>query len=134
MNIFEFRDMLIDNYQSFSRSFTKIESEDIRSKIEQECNDLRRYCPEPLIQINPCYKQTKTVSEYCQIGKLHPECDAIFRDKNGQSLLLFIHQDQAIDFAADHKSYVVTTGTGSGKSLSFFIPMNERLLGFPTSG
>lgn len=35
MNIFEFRDMLIDNYQSFSRSFTKIESEDIRSKIEQ---------------------------------------------------------------------------------------------------
>lgn len=128
MNIFEFRDMLIDNYQSFSRSFTKIESEDIRSKIEQECNDLRRYCPEPLIQINPCYKQTKTVSEYCQIGKLHPECDAIFSDKNGQSLLLFIHQDQAIDFAADHKSYVVTTGTGSGKSLSFFIPIIDRIL------
>lgn len=128
MNVFQFRDRLIDSYKAFSRSFTKIESEDIRSKVEEECNDLKRYWPEPLLQINPSYRQTKTVSEYCQIGKLHPQCDAIFRDKKGQSIRLFSHQDQAIDFAAAHKSYVVTTGTGSGKSLSFFIPIIDRIL------
>lgn len=128
MNIFEFRDTLINSYKAFSRSFTKIESEDIRSKVEEECNDLKRYWPEPLLQINPSYRQTKSVSEYCQIGKLHPQCDAIFRDKKGQSIRLFSHQDQAIDFAAAHKSYVVTTGTGSGKSLSFFIPIIDRIL------
>ena len=128
MNIFQFRDKLIDSYKSFSRSFTKIESSDIHSKVEQECNDLKRYWPEPLLQINPCYKQNKTVAEYCQIGKLHPECDAIFRDKKGKSLHLFSHQDQAIDFASARKSYIVTTGTGSGKSLSFFIPIIDRIL------
>lgn len=35
---------------------------------------------------------------------------------------------QAIAKAQDRQSYVVTTGTGSGKSLSFFIPIIERIL------
>lgn len=126
MNIFQFRDELIESYKAFSRSFTKINSEDIRIKVENECNDLKRYWPEPLLQINPSYKQNKTVSEYCQIGKLHPECDAIFLDKDKKSIRLFVHQEQAIDFAKSSKSYVVTTGTGSGKSLSFFIPIIDR--------
>ena len=128
MNIFQFRDELIESYKAFSRSFTKINSEDIRIKVENECNDLKRYWPEPLLQINPSYKQNKTVSEYCQIGKLHPECDAIFLDKDKKSIRLFVHQEQAIDFAKSRKSYVVTTGTGSGKSLSFFIPIIDRIL------
>lgn len=50
MDIFEFRDRLIESYKSFSRSFTKIESEDIREKVNEE---LKAYWPEPLIQINP---------------------------------------------------------------------------------
>ena len=128
MNIFQFRDELIQSYKAFSRSFTKIKSEDIRIKVEKECNDLKRYWPEPLLQINPSYKQSKTVADYCRIGKLHPECDPIFRDKEGNSIRLFVHQDQAIDFAQSRKSYVVTTGTGSGKSLSFFIPIIDRIL------
>ena len=51
MNIFQFRDELIESYKAFSRSFTKINSEDIRIKVENECNDLKRYWPEPLLQI-----------------------------------------------------------------------------------
>jgi ATP-dependent helicase YprA (DUF1998 family) len=33
-----------------------------------------------------------------------------------------------LDFAARRESFVVTTGTGSGKSLSFFIPVVDRIL------
>lgn len=38
---------------------------------------------------------------------------------------LFTHQLEAIAIASQHKSYVVTTGTGSGKSLAFFIPIDS---------
>ena len=41
---------------------------------------------------------------------------------------LFTHQLQAIAKANEGKSYVVTTGTGSGKSLAFFIPIVDRIL------
>ncbi len=128
MNIFQFRDELIDTYKAFSRSFTKIASSDIELKVREQCDDLKRFWPEPLLQINPTYKQTQTVSDYCQRGRLHPLCNTIFRNQEGESLHLFSHQDQAIDLAQSKKSYVVTTGTGSGKSLSFFIPIIDQIL------
>lgn len=37
MNIFDFREKLIESYQSFSRSFTKIRAEDIQKRVDEEC-------------------------------------------------------------------------------------------------
>lgn len=127
MNIFEFRDELIESYKAFSRSFTKILSKDIQAKVNEECNDRKRYWPEPLLQINPCYQSRKTVAEYVKEGVLHPDCAKIF-SIDEKPITLFMHQEQAIGMAACRKSYVVTTGTGSGKSLSFFIPIIDRIL------
>lgn len=127
MNIFEFRDELIESYKAFSRSFTNILSKDIQAKVNEECNDRKRYWPEPLLQINPCYQSRKTVAEYVKEGVLHPDCAKIF-SIDEKPITLFMHQEQAIGMAACRKSYVVTTGTGSGKSLSFFIPIIDRIL------
>ena len=132
-NIFDFRDQLIQNYEAFSRSFTKILSKDIAAAVRQACHDDKRYWPEPLVQINPCYKTGKTVQELSQSGKLEPLCGEIFR-RDGKSLTLYKHQEQAIDFAEKGQSYVVTTGTGSGKSLTFFIPIINRILQEKKSG
>jgi ATP-dependent helicase YprA (DUF1998 family) len=43
-------------------------------------------------------------------------------------LHLYAHQLQALAKGRGKQSYVVTTGTGSGKSLSFFIPVIDRIL------
>ena len=128
MNIFDFRDNLIESYHSFSRSFTKINSPDIAEEVNRECFEKKRFWPDPLLQINPCYKTGESVETLAAKGVLHPLCAKIFRDKDGKSLLLYKHQEQAVDFAAKKESYVVTTGTGSGKSLTFFIPIVDRIL------
>lgn len=127
MNIFDFREELIGNYRAFSRSFTKILSEDIRDEVAKQCDDMKRYWPEPILQINPSYQTRKTIDAYVKSGFLHPACAEIFR-VGGKPITLFAHQEQAIDLAMRGKSYVVTTGTGSGKSLSFFIPIVNRIL------
>jgi ATP-dependent helicase YprA (DUF1998 family) len=41
---------------------------------------------------------------------------------------LFRHQAQAVAKAAAGQSFVVTTGTGSGKSLCFFIPIIDAAI------
>lgn len=128
MNIFDFRDKLIESYHSFSRSFTKINSPDIAEEVNRECFEKKRFWPDPLLQINPCYKTGESVEALAAMGTLHTLCAKIFRDKDGKSLLLYKHQEQAVDFAAKNQSYVVTTGTGSGKSLTFFIPIVDRIL------
>ncbi len=51
-NVFSFRDRLIDEYSSFSRSFSRIQASDIREEVERQYAN-GRYWPEPLIQINP---------------------------------------------------------------------------------
>lgn len=130
-NVFQFRDALIREYSSFSRSFTKILADDIAAHVEGEYAR-SRYWPEPLIQINPNYLRAKSIEELVSEGSLHPTCEKIFRsnDKNGVSrpIRLFKHQQEALSKAAHGESYVVTTGTGSGKSLAFFIPIIDRIL------
>jgi len=130
-SVFDFRDELIADYSSFSRSFTRIAAADIIEKIKKEYKD-GRYWPEPLIQINPNYKRQSTVQELAKEGILHKGCADIFQvgklGQKPQPLHLYIHQLQAIAKAQSGQSYVVTTGTGSGKSLSFFIPVIDNIL------
>lgn len=130
-SVFEFRDELISDYSSFSRSFTRIAAVDIIQEVESQYKD-GRYWPEALIQINPNYKRQSTVQKLAEQGILQKQCAEIFQvgkqEKNPQPLHLYTHQLQAIAQAQSGQSYVVTTGTGSGKSLSFFIPVIDKIL------
>lgn len=130
-NVFDFRNRLINEYSSFSRSFSKVSAQDILSKVEQEY-DRGRYWPEPLIQINPNYKRQSTVQQLAHEGMLHASCSHIFQtgktEGKAADLHLYVHQLQALAKAQKQQSYVVTTGTGSGKSLAFFVPIIDRIL------
>ena len=55
-------------------------------------------------------------------GSLRPETAKVFR-VDGQPITLYRHQAQAVAKATRRQSFVVTTGTGSGKSLCFFVPI-----------
>ncbi|PAW70199.1 MAG: DEAD/DEAH box helicase [Opitutia bacterium Tous-C5TDCM] len=126
-NVFEFRDQLIAEYASFSRSFTRFRAEDIARTVESEYKK-GRFWPEPLIQVNPNYQRAKNVDELVAEGVLHPVCAQLFRFGPSQPLRLFQHQQEALSKARASESYVVTTGTGSGKSLAFFVPIFDRIL------
>ncbi|MGW3730004.1 DEAD/DEAH box helicase, partial [Streptomyces sp. NPDC000851] len=47
---------------------------------------------------------------------------------DGRPLTLHQHQREAIDAAKSGASYVLTTGTGSGKSLSYIVPIVNKVL------
>lgn len=132
MDVFQFREHLVGEYAQFSRSFTRLRSDDIREFVDREYAS-QRYWPEPLIQINPTYRSGGTVDELVAGGQLSPECSAIFRlgksaSSAGVTLRQHQHQAEAISLALAGESYVLTTGTGSGKSLSYFIPVVDACL------
>src|SRR5207344_1947836 len=71
---------------------------------------------------------------------LHAACRDIFRvgkgvglagASTGKPLHLYQHQAQAIRTARSGANYVLTTGTGSGKSLTYIIPIVDRVLREP---
>ena len=65
---------------------------------------------------------------------LHEECSRIFRigksdaDHRGKPLHLHRHQREAILKVAEGRSCVLTTGTGSGKSLAYIVPIVDHVL------
>jgi superfamily II DNA/RNA helicase len=126
LDIFALRDTVIAEYKRFATSFTTIHAPDIKAQVEAIYAQ-ERYWPEPLIQINPSYKSSTDISSLVAQGVLDPICAEIFQNK-GIPLSLYKHQEQAAALAEAGESYVVTTGTGSGKSLCFFIPIVHRVL------
>ena len=130
-NVFQFRDQLIERYGSFSRSFVRIAAPDIQAEVEHQYAQ-GRYWPEPLVQINPNYQRQGTVQNLAAQGVLHAACAEIFQvgksEGSPEPLHLYKHQMEALAKGQERQSYVVTTGTGSGKSLSFFIPIIDRIL------
>ncbi|BCL79615.1 RNA helicase [Ktedonobacteria bacterium brp13] len=131
--IFDFRDQLIDDYASYVNSFLQIRDLAIQAYVQQQMEEGALW-PEPLIQLNPLFEQGEYIDALVAERVLHPECARIFRkgksedDGQGLPLRLHRHQSEAVRMARSGASYVLTTGTGSGKSLSYILPIVDHVL------
>ena len=133
MDVFDLRNRLVSDYRSYTRSFIKIRDARIEAFVDGIL-EAGGFWPEPLLQLNPTFRPGGTVDELVELGILHRECAQIFRidksdtDHRGKQLLLHQHQREAILKAQEGQSYVLTTGTGSGKSLAYIVPIVDHVL------
>jgi len=128
MDIFDLDRDLIRRYASFARSFTEIRSADLQLQIDA-IYDSGIFWPDPLIGLNPRYREGAAVDELIAQGAADPALGEIFAlGQPRRAIRLFRHQEQAFHKAQAGKNYIVTTGTGSGKSLCFFVPIVDRIL------
>lgn len=132
MDVFALRNQVVDQYAGYVRSFLAIRDPDTRGFVDAHL-EAGRLWPEPLVQLNPSFQPGASVDELVADGTLHAECRRIFRRgktpaSSGSMLRLHRHQEDAVRVAATGASYVLTTGTGSGKSLSYFLPIVDHVL------
>jgi Lhr-like helicase len=132
VNVFELDEALLRDYERFARSFTQIRAPDIRVQVE-EIYASDRFWPDPLVSINPRFEQGVSIDRLASAGTVHEATARIF-SVEGKPLSLYRHQSQAVAKAAARQSFVVTTGTGSGKSLCFFIPIIDAAIRARTAG
>ncbi|MCP4695834.1 MAG: DEAD/DEAH box helicase [Gammaproteobacteria bacterium] len=131
MDIFDFRQRLIDEYSTYVGSFIQILDSRIDLHVRDKISDL---WPEPLIQLSPFFESGGLIDELVEQNLLDSECGGIFRrDKDdeapcGKPLRLHRHQAEAVKTARNRDNYVVSTGTGSGKSLTYIIPVVDYVL------
>lgn len=132
MNVFELREKLIADYCSFVKGFITIKDDSIKEMVANELKDGLLW-PDPLIQLSPFFESGESIEELIQSDILHPLCKQIFRIKRdetdfGKQMQLHRHQTEAIKRAAQGLNYILTTGTGSGKSLAYIIPIVNHIL------
>lgn len=132
MDVFALRDALVGNYASYVQSFINIADEKIRATVDAELVAGLLW-PEPLIQLNPSFAPGAYIDELIDEGVLHDGNRRVFRRKKderaeGLPLRLYRHQEEAIRAARSGGNYVLTTGTGSGKSLAYIVPIVDHVL------
>jgi len=131
MDVFRLRQRLVEDYARYARSFIQIQDGRINDYVDQ-CLREGAFWPDALIQLNPNFQPGAWIDELVQQDILHPECTAIFRNGKAENedrrIRLYQHQLDAILTAREGHNYVLTTGTGSGKSLAYIVRANASNL------
>ncbi len=127
MNVFETHARIVEDYASYIRSFINIADGEIAKKVDESLCQGKLW-PKPLLQFNPSYEKAGTVEEIVAAGVMHEDVRYIF-----QNYSLYRHQLEAIKLGAAGKDFIVTSGTGSGKSLTYIGSIFNQLLAQPNS-
>lgn len=126
MNIFQIHRAIVDEYKSYIESFINIRKQNIKDAVFNALEEGKLW-PNPLIQFNPAYKKGEQVEKLIAERTLHPSIGDIF-----SGYKLYHHQVEALLIGAgNQKGFIVTSGTGSGKSLTFLGTIFNDLLNDP---
>ena len=91
----------------------------------------------PIVEINSIFKSGKSLNELINEGIVSRLFRQIESEKSGVSpydykipldRALYSHQEKAIRLVKERKNLVISTGTGSGKTESFLLPIINDLL------
>ncbi|NVN97049.1 DEAD/DEAH box helicase, partial [Candidatus Nomurabacteria bacterium] len=122
MQAFKIHNSIVEDYKNYLNSFTLIKNERIREKVD-EAFVKGVFLPEALIQFNPSFKSGESLSDLVEEKLIHQDLRNIFG-----SYSLYQHQVSAIRKGVKGESFVVTSGTGSGKSLIFLATIFNSIL------
>src|SRR3954453_22666125 len=133
LDVFKVHEQVIADYRAFTSGFVRVRDERITEFVDQQFAEGVQW-PAPWLSLNPSFASGGSVPELVAEGLLHPENERIFRRKSDMAdasrdpIVLHRHQREAVEAAQSGKSYVLTTGTGSGKSLAYIIPIVDAVL------
>ncbi|HSH62416.1 MAG TPA: DEAD/DEAH box helicase, partial [Acidimicrobiales bacterium] len=140
MDVFDLRDRLIGDYRQYVASFMALRDRRIRERVQTSLDEGTLW-PEPRIGLNPAFEPGGWIDDLVAEGLLHAGCSEVFRagksvggDPRGVPVRLHRHQVDAIREARAGRNYVLTTGTGSGKSLAYIVPIVDHVLRVGSGG
>mgnify|MGYP003812592195 CR=1 FL=1 len=126
MNIFDIHGSVMENYADYIQSFVNISDDEIREHVDNELKEGKLW-PQPLLQFNPAYKLAGSADSF-QDPPLNSELKTVLKNYK-----LYQHQVEAIRLGLNNKDFIVTSGTGSGKSLTYITTIFQQLFNQPTS-
>ena len=123
LDVFQLREDVVDEYRAYVESFVQVLDDRIDEFVSRRLDEGELW-PDAVLQLNPAFEMDQSLRQLADDNLILPETARFF----GNDLNLFRHQREAIDIALRGESYVVTTGTGSGKSLTYLVPIFDDIM------
>lgn len=122
-DVFALRDGVVGEYRDYFESFVHIDDPRIREFVAERLAAGEPW-PDAVLQLNPAYEAGSTLREHALQGTITRETARFF----GEDLRLHAHQEEALQSSRTGQPYIVTTGIGSGKSLTYLLPIVDHVL------
>jgi superfamily II DNA/RNA helicase len=122
-DVFALRDHVVREYREYVESFIHIRDQRIE-RFVQDMLAQGELWPDAVLQLNPGYEPADTLVDLAAAGMIGSETARFF----GPKILLHRHQADAVAAAHKNEPYLVSTGTGSGKSLTYLVPIVDHVL------
>ena len=115
-------------YINYLKTIKPFQDEELRKEFAQAIETQDMLVKGPLLQIALPYKTDKSIHGLVDEGVLSPRFKLLCSDTLQYDRPLYAHQVKAICKAVKGRNLVVSTGTGSGKTEAFLIPILDYLL------
>ena len=125
-------------YRCYVSSFQKFKNPVIRDWIDRKIEEGTLLSKGPYIQINRYFSTGEPFQALVKADIIHPDtpqCFTIMPGERGKPpIQLYKHQSDAVRSIQSGKNTIISTGTGSGKSFCFGIPVISTALAMKDKG
>ncbi|MCK5074256.1 MAG: DEAD/DEAH box helicase, partial [Bacteriovoracaceae bacterium] len=131
-------DRIKNNYRTYVSSFQKFKNPAIREWIDERIDEGTLLYKGPYIQINRRFSLGDSFDKLVEDDLIHPDTPSCFTvevtDPSASPVTLYKHQSDAIRSICKDNNTVISTGTGSGKSFCFGVPVVSKCLDMKEQG
>ena len=120
---------IVSTYTRYLLSLLPLRDEQLARALPEALATPGAIARGPLLEMTPPFRIGKTLNDLVDEGVLNEEMRGVFSDALPGSRPLYRHQERAIRRAIDGRNLVIATGTGSGKTESFLVPILNHLVG-----
>jgi hypothetical protein len=121
-------DAIRATYRRYLSSLLAVRNPKIDAALREAIDSTDMLDRGPYLEATPPYAPSKPLQELISEGVLAPGFADLASDALPLGRPLYVHQEQAIRRVAEGRNIVVATGTGSGKTESFLIPILDSLI------
>ncbi len=120
---------IVNKYLRYIETTFYINDEDYMKQFKKHLSKVNNFSKGPYLEFSDSFESGKSIEQLIDEGILSSEFKKLYKNqKNLLSRPLYKHQEISIRKIMEDRNLVITTGTGSGKTESFLIPVINYLM------
>jgi ATP-dependent helicase YprA (DUF1998 family) len=120
-------ELIASGYRRYLRSLLPVREPRIAAALDAEISQSSLLTKGPLLEATPPYRPGATLDALIEEGVLSQAFRALSSASVPFNRPLYAHQEHAIRKVAGGRNVIVASGTGSGKTESFLVPILDVL-------